>query len=558
MRLTLKMALMGGCVLLLGMIMVLGATAYVGLARTHHSTIDIATNWLPALDAANAMNTSAAKFRASEGALIVSIEAADVLAAEQRMSQALAALQANQRKFEILIASPEERAAYEKLGPAWQAYMVVDAQLVQLTRARKSAEAGALFRTESRNRFDAVSLILAELVEINRQGSAAAHATGEAAFANTRMLTMAVLSVALMLACGVMIFVVTCVTRPLSRLNATITALADGNLQVDVADTERTNEIGDIARSVLTFRDQLQEAERMRAERAAGEAVDRERLARRNSISERFVATMEKLAGSFGLSSKEVADAATNLSATAEETSRQAQTVAAAAEEASINVQTVASAAEELSTSIREISGQVLHSAKISDKAFGEASSSNERIRTLAEAGNAIGEVVGLIKGIADQTNLLALNATIEAARAGEAGKGFAVVAAEVKQLASQSGKATEEISRKVAEIQVATETTVGSIGEIVRTIGGIKETTTLIATAMEEQGAATAEIASNCQRAAQGANMVTANISGVGQAAEMTGAASTQLMTLSGGLSGQAGELQQAVSGFINDLQAA
>ncbi|MBN8943128.1 MAG: MCP four helix bundle domain-containing protein [Rhizobiales bacterium] len=558
MKLTVKTALIGGCLLLLGMIAALGATAFLGLSRTHHSTVDIATNWLPALDAANAMNTSAARFRASEAAVLVSVEPADVAAAEQRMAQALAALQASQRRYEELLANAEERALYAKFAPVWQAYMAVDAQLVQLARSGKVAEGGALYRNESRNRFDAVSRSIAELVEFNRQGSASAHARSEASYWQTMVATTAVLAVGLVLAFAVMVYVVTRVARPLDRLNGTITALAGGQLQVEVQDADRGNEIGDIARSVLKFRDQLQEAERLRVEHAAAEAADRERLTRRNGISERFVATMEKLAGNFGLSSKEVADAATNLSATAEETSRQAQTVASAAEEASSNVQTVASAAEELSSSIREITGQVARSAKISDRAFSEASSSNERIRSLAEAGNAIGEVVGLIKGIADQTNLLALNATIEAARAGEAGKGFAVVASEVKQLASQSGRATEDISRKVGEIQVATDMTVGSIGEIVRTIAGIKEAVVVIAAAMEEQGAATAEIAANCQRAAQGASMVTTNISGVGQAAEMTGAASTQLMTLSGGLSGQASDLQRAVSGFIADLQAA
>ncbi|MGL4291298.1 MAG: methyl-accepting chemotaxis protein [Phreatobacter sp.] len=558
MKLTVKTALIGGCLLLLGMIAALGATAYVGLSRTHQSAVDIATNWLPALDAANAMNTSAARFRASEAAVLISVEPAELAAAEQRMGQALAALQVSQRRYEELIVNAEERALYEKFAPAWQAYLAVDARLVQLARAGKATEGGALYQTESRARFDTVSRVIAELVEFNRQGSASAHARSEASYWQTSMTTAAVLAVGLILALAVMVYVVAQVARPLDRLNGTITALAGGQLEVGVRDADRRSEIGDIARSVLKFRDQLQEAERLRAERTVAEAADRERLTRRNGISERFVATMEKLAGSFGSSSKEVADAATSLSATAEETSRQAQTVASAAEEASTNVQTVASAAEELSSSIREITGQVAHSARISDQAFGEASASNDRIRTLSDAGNAIGEVVGLIKGIADQTNLLALNATIEAAREGEAGKGFAVVASEVKQLASQSGRATEDISRKVAEIQVATEATVGSIGEIVRTIGGIKEAVVVIAAAMEEQGAATAEIAANCQRAAQGANMVTSNIGGVGQAAEMTGAASTQLMTLSGGLSAQAGDLQRAVSGFIADLQAA
>jgi methyl-accepting chemotaxis protein len=558
MRLTVKTTLIGGCVSLLGMIILLGAAAYFGLSRSHDSTVDIATNWLPSVAAVNEMGASAARFRATEGAFIVSVEASDLAVNEQRLSASLTALQASQRKLEALISSPEERQMYNRFMEQWQPYLRHHEQLLGLARARKSAEAASLFRGEARARFDAMNQVIAELTELNTRGSVTAQANSDASFAKTMMLTMSLLGVGLLLASGLIAFVMIRITSPLSRLNAAIGALAKGDLQVEVAGSGRRDEIGEIAGSVLEFRDQLREAARMRAEQAAAEAADRERLARRNAISEQFVAMMGEMAGSFGASSKEVAEAATNLSATAEETARQAQTVASAAEEASGNVQTVATAAEELSTSIREIAGRIGQSAEMSDQAYGEASVSNERIRTLADAGAAIGEVVGLIKGIADQTNLLALNATIEAARAGEAGRGFAVVAAEVKQLASQTGKATEDISRKVIEIQQATDTTVGSIGEIVRRIAGVKETVTTIAAAVEEQGAATAEIASNCLRAAEGANMVTSNITGVGQAAEMTGAASTQLMTLSGGLSQQATDLQEAVSRFVTDLKAA
>jgi methyl-accepting chemotaxis protein len=334
-------------------------------------------------------------------------------------------------------------------------------------------------------------------------------------------------------------------------------ALGRGELQVDVPHTDRKDEVGAIAGSLLKLRADLQQAETVREQQREAEEAANLSVVHRNEVGNRFVIEMQDMAGIFAQTSDEVAASARGLSATAEETSRQAQAVAAAAEEAAANVQTVAAASEEMAVSVREIATQVTHSAEIADSAFKEAQASNERIATLAEAASAIGDVINLIRGIADQTNLLALNATIEAARAGEAGKGFAVVAAEVKQLADQTSKATQEIEVKVSEIQSATHGTVSSMSEIIKTISGIKDVSAAIASAVEQQGATTDEIARNCQQAATGTAQVTQNISGVGQAAEMTGAASTQLMTMSGGLSQKAANLKTSVETFVKDLAA-
>ena len=348
------------------------------------------------------------------------------------------------------------------------------------------------------------------------------------------------------------------ITQPIGRILKTMGTMTSGDLQVRIADTGRGDEVGAIARALENFRLGLVEAERLRIAQEASKSAEAERTNRRAATAERFAGRMRDIAEAFNRSSREVADAARTMSATAEETARQAQTVSGAAEEASTSVQTVAASTEEMSASIREIAAQVSRSTDVVAVAAREAARTETDVQALSEAAGKIGEVVELINSIAGQTNLLALNATIEAARAGDAGRGFAVVASEVKQLAAETARATDEIGSKIAEIQTATNRTVTSIERIVSTINQVREISSTIASAIEEQGAATGEIASNTQVAARGTSDVTSNIHGVGHAAEMTGSASTQLMSLSGGLNSQAADLQREVAQFIEQIRAA
>jgi methyl-accepting chemotaxis protein len=271
-----------------------------------------------------------------------------------------------------------------------------------------------------------------------------------------------------------------------------------------------------------------------------------------------FDAQMKIALQTVGGSATSLQNSANILASNAEESSRQSMTVAAASEQASTNVQTVASATEELSSSVAEIGRQVAESTKISGKAVEQANQSSATMQGLAKAAQTIGDVVELINTIAGQTNLLALNATIEAARAGEAGRGFAVVASEVKALAEQTAKATGEIGQQILAIQEATRKSVGSIQEIGATIAAVNEIATAIAAAVEEQGAATADIARNIQQAARGTQNVSSNIGGLSKAASETGQTAAQLLRASNELSQQSDTLRSQVEGFFATIRAA
>jgi methyl-accepting chemotaxis protein len=349
------------------------------------------------------------------------------------------------------------------------------------------------------------------------------------------------------------------IARPIRAITESMAIIAAGNIEAEIPGAGRKDEVGDMAGAVKVFKDSMIEAARLRADQ---EAAAQQAAAQRRQAMLEMAAKFEASVGSIvsGVSSQatELQATAQSMAATAEETTRQSTTVAAASEQASQNVQTVASAAEELSTSVREITEQVTRSSRMIGEAVAQANLSNEKMQGLSEAAKKVGDVVRIIAGIAGQTNLLALNATIEAARAGEAGKGFAVVASEVKALATQTAKATEEIDVQIRAIGEATEASVQSMLGISQTITKVDETATIIAAAVEEQGAATQEIARNVQQAAQGTSEVTSNIAGVSQAAQQTGAAASQVLSSAGDLGQNSAMLKRQVDEFLREVRAA
>ncbi len=348
------------------------------------------------------------------------------------------------------------------------------------------------------------------------------------------------------------------ISNPVKSMKGIMGELTENNLDVTVDHTDRGDEIGAMARSVDHFKGQLQRIKEMEEEQAEQQRIAEEK---RRAAMLQMADTFE---GSVGQVIQTVTSAATELQAsssqmqnTAEETSQQATTVAAAAEEASANVQTVASATEELSSSQREISRHVHQSSDVSTHAASQAEDTKSTVENMVEEVGKIGTVVGLISDIAEQTNLLALNATIEAARAGEAGKGFAVVASEVKNLANQTAKATEDISKQIGQVQSVTHEAAGAIQRIGETITEIDQIAGSIASAVEQQTAATGEIAQNVEQASQGTADVSVNIQSVQQASSETGSAAAQISGASNDLSAQAEVLQAEVKRFLDQVRS-
>jgi len=349
------------------------------------------------------------------------------------------------------------------------------------------------------------------------------------------------------------------ITRSLGGLRDAMVRLAHGELTAEIPGTARSDEVGEMAAAMLVFKHSMTETEGLRtAQDAIKVQAAADHKAGLHRMAEDFESKVGSLVGMLSSASTELEATARSMTSTADQSKQQAATVAAAAEEATAGLQTVAAAAEELTASIGEIGRQVAQSSKITGKAVDDAKRTDEIVRTLSEGAEKIGAVVGLITNIASQTNLLALNATIEAARAGDAGKGFAVVASEVKSLATQTGKATEEIGAQVAQIQTATKEVVEAIRGISGTIEEVSAIATAIASAVEQQGAATSEIARNVQQTTQAAREVTVGISGVSQAAGETGTAVGEVLTASSDLSKRAEQLSGEVNSFVAGVRAA
>jgi methyl-accepting chemotaxis protein len=347
-------------------------------------------------------------------------------------------------------------------------------------------------------------------------------------------------------------------TRPLRMITEALNKLAQGDTSVTTNETDRRDEIGALARSLEVFRSNREQAEKLEQEQKDTHKIQIARAEKIEKLIKSFEIEVEGNLSTVHSALEQLRTTATGMASQSDETTGRAANVAVATEQAAANVDTVAAAAEQLAASIDEITSQVSRSSDIAQSGANEADDASTIFAELGTASDKIGQVVELIQSIAEQTNLLALNATIEAARAGDAGKGFAVVAAEVKNLANQTTRATEDIAGQIGDIQESTQNALGAIQHLSGRMKELNEVSASIAAAVREQDAATGEIARNVAEAATGTKDVAQNVVGLRKAAEEEREASGQVLAASGSLNSKSQNLMEQIKQFLNDIRAA
>jgi methyl-accepting chemotaxis protein len=539
------------------------ATLVVGILSIHQMqvinarTIDIQSNWLQSVRLLGDLRAYTLTYRGLVRAHILANDAAGKAAMDRNYDLITAAIERSRKSYEGVIASEDERDLYRDFQQAWTSYFAATQEILAASRRNDEATARDLHVkiTPAAVRADE---LLAKDVELNNKGADAAGQIAADTYDCAFNMVVIILGLTTVIGLGVGVYLIRDVSRGITSVVQPMRALSSGDLTAQIPHQGEKTEIGMIADALQIFKAVL--VAKKESDEAAKSDADAkiQRGQRVDQITREFETMIGELVKSLSSSSIELEAAANMLTSTAESTEKMSSEAAAASQEVSSDVQSVAGATEEITSSVSEISRQVQEASRVTQEAVRQAQKTDLRITELSRAAARIGDVVKLITAVAEQTNLLALNATIEAARAGETGRGFAVVASEVKALAAQTSRATDEIGAQIAGMQAATTDSVGTITEISATINLISEISSTIAAAVEQQGAATRDIARTIQSTAQHSGEVAHNIANVSRGATATGSASNQVLSSARMLSSESTRLEMEVGKFLATVRAA
>ncbi len=525
------------------------------MARMNSQATIIRTDYLPTLGLMGRIIQTCEVFRIRQGQHVLAEGADEYAFWEKNLDKSVRELADLRQKIEPMIDAGEERQRWDDLDARWAKYLEMNQRLIAASRAGDRVKAIDLYQKETRDFYQGFrKLLVAELDYNETQGKKRA-TEGEELYQTTTQIIFGVSLLAVLVCIGAGVALVFSVSRPVTALTADMTELARGNLDIEVDQAHRKDEIGALAKAMLVFKENALRQKTLEAEKADVQAAREARAAQIDQLNASFDRTSQDTIASLSDAAQKLRQTAGVLTGGIQKAGGQAAAVAAASEEASANVQAVASATEELTASISEISRQVSESSSIAARAMQEANDTTQTVGELAGVAQKIGEVVGLISDIANQTNLLALNATIEAARAGEAGKGFAVVASEVKGLAGQTAKATDDITTQVTSMQTAMQAAITAIERISKTIRHMNDISTSVAASIQEQGAATQEISHNVSEAAKGTGDVSRNIIGVSHAIKEVETASQAVNDAAGAVDAQTSIMRQNVRSYMDDI---
>jgi methyl-accepting chemotaxis protein len=510
-----------------GLVLVLATTlAWTGifeLSKINANTVDIATNWLPSVRILGQFATDAATERRYELAYLLATEQGQREQYKEKMTSAQDAVTQDTKTYEPLISSSDERELYGNITTGWNNYMDVNRRVVELQGQNKGADASKLSLGDGLRAYSAFTSALDKDIELNNKGSDMAKAEATNTYTSAKYILTGLSIAAIVIGIFIAVALARAIAASTTEMLGTIEEIAANNLAIADMNIRSRDEIGKAGIALNKMKNNL------------------------HQVIESIAGTAQQVAAA----SEEFSSTSQQITANSEEATAQANTVSAATEQVSRNLQTVATGAEEMSATIKDIAKNAGEAAKVASEAVKNAQTTNAIVSKLGESSAEIGQVIKVITSIAQQTNLLALNATIEAARAGEAGKGFAVVANEVKELAKQTAKATEDISQKITAIQEDTKEAVKAIGTISGIINQINDISNTIATAVEEQSATTNEMSRNVVEAAKGSEAITQNITGVAQAAQNTSSSAHDSQKAAGQLAEMSSQLRRLVEQF-------